>query len=130
MLPKLQQLVRQHGPEALRFIFVGGLATLIHYALYLLLEGRIGINPAYTIGYGVSLAFNYVLSNYFTFRTKPSLLQSFGFCLCHAINYGLSIGLLNLYVSLGVPDLVAPVFVFAVAIPVNFLMVRHVLKRW
>lgn len=130
MFSKLQQLARRHGPEAFRFILVGGVATLIHYGIYLFLEGWMGINLAYSVGYAVSLAFNYILSNYFTFKTRPSLRKSVGFIASHAINYGLSIGLLNIYVYLGVPDRLAPLFVFAVVIPINFLLVRHVLKHW
>ncbi len=130
MWSRIQQLARKHGPEAVRFLIVGLLATAIHYGIYLLLEGWLGINLAYSIGYAVSLAFNYILSNYFTFKTQPSLAKSAGFCASHAVNYGLHIGLLNLYVYLGIPVKIAPVFVFAVAIPVNYVLVRHVLKRW
>lgn len=130
MCPRIRQLVQKHGPEASRFVIVGLLATAIHYGIYLLLERGLGINRAYSIGYAVSLAFNYILSNYFTFKTQPSLAKSVGFCASHAVNYGLHIGLLNLFVFYGVPEKIAPAFVFMIAIPVNYVLVRHVLKRW
>lgn len=130
MWPKIRQLVQKHGPEAVRFVIVGLIATAIHYGIYLLLEGWLGINLAYSIGYAVSLAFNFILSNYFTFKTQPSLAKSAGFCASHAVNYGLHIALLNLFVYCGVPEKIAPIFVFMVAIPVNYVLVRHVLKRW
>ena len=37
----------------------------------------------------------------------------------------LSVGLLNLYVRLGVSEYVAPLLVWPVAVPINYLMVRY-----
>src|SRR5690554_840079 len=108
--------------EALRFILVGVLATIIHYAIYYFLLAFIDLNIAYTIGYILSFIANFFMSNYFTFKTKPTFIKSIGFGLSHLINYFLHIILLNTFVSLvGLREEIAPVFVFAIAIPVNFL---------
>lgn len=47
----------------------------------------------------------------------------------HAVNYGLHMVLLNVFLALGLPEVWAPAPVFAIAIPVNFLLVRFVFKR-
>lgn len=111
-----------------RFAVVGGIATLLHYAVYWLLLDRMAAGVAYTAGYVVSLVLNYMLSSRFTFRSRASLRNGIGFCAAHAVNYLLHISLLSLYLWLGVPERIAPVPVYAVAIPVNFLLVRFVFK--
>lgn len=115
--------------QFLRFVLVGGTATVIHYTIYLAL-GKIGVllNIAYTIGYFSSFIFNFYASNYFTFKAKPSARGGIRFMGAHIVNYLLQIVLLNLYLRIGVPQVVAPVGVFAIAIPINFILVRIALK--
>jgi putative flippase GtrA len=47
----------------------------------------------------------------------------------HAVNYLLHMVLLNLFLWLGMSNELAPLPVFAIAIPVNFLLVRFVFKH-
>lgn len=115
--------------EAFRFGVVGAVATAVHYAAYWLLMDAIGVNVAYTLGYVMSFLLNFWLTARFTFRTKPSWRKLAGMSGAHAVNWLLHIVLLNLFLSFGVPRGVAPVPVFAVAIPVNFLLVRFVFKH-
>ncbi len=114
--------------EFLRFAVVGALATALHYGLYLLLQRLAGANAAYTLGYAVSLAANFYLTARFTFRRRLSWSRAFGFGGAHLSNYLLHIVLFNLFLWLGLPPKWAPVPVFAIAIPVNFLLVRFVFK--
>jgi putative flippase GtrA len=115
--------------QFLRFVVVGVIATAIHYGLYYILQKRINVNIAYTVGYAVSFLCNFYLTSYFTFKVKPSFVRLFGLGGAHAINYGLHIALLNLFLYLGVGKVLAPIPVFAIAIPVNFLLVRFVFKN-
>lgn len=117
------------GSEFVRFAAVGVIATAVHYGLYLLLKLFVGVNMAYTIGYLVSLGCNFVLTAKFTFRTGVSALRGTGFVLSHAVNYCLHILLLNLFLKLGVPSGIAPVPVYCIAVPVNFLLVRTVFRK-
>ena len=112
-----------------RFVLVGILATGIHYGLYLALRAALPLNVAYTAGYVVSLVANFYLTALFTFGRRPSWGKAVGFGGAHAVNYGLHILLLNLFLLLGVPAALAPVPVFAVAVPVNFLLLRFVFRR-
>ena len=115
--------------EVIRFCIVGGLATVVHYAIYLMLQLWIWTWLAYTIGYALSFLMNYVLTNYFTFKTKPSVKNGVGFIVSHAINYGLHIGLLELFFWLNVPNVWAPIPVYCIVIPVNFVLVRFVFTQ-
>ena len=116
-------------PEFIRFVMVGILATALHYGLYFILQSFINVNVAYTLGYIISFIANFYLTSYFTFGRKPSWRKAFGFGGAHLVNYLLHMGLLNLFLWLGLSKPYAPIPVFAIAIPVNFLLVRFVFKR-
>ena len=108
---------------------VGVLATALHYGIYFLLQRFINVNISYTLGYALSFIANFYLTAYFTFGKKPSWSKAFGFGGAHLFNYLLHIGLLNTFLWLGLSKTLAPIPVFAIAIPVNFLLVRFVFKR-
>lgn len=116
--------------QPIRFALVGGLATAIHYGVYLLLQLWMWAGVAYTIGYVVSFVFNYMLTNYFTFKTRPNTKNGVGFVISHGINYGLHIGLLELFLWLGLSNEWAPIPVFCIVIPVNFFILRYVFTKF
>lgn len=111
--------------EIIRFILVGFLATAIHYIIYYVLLNMLGHNISYTIGYVVSFIFNFILSSLFTFRVKPSLQRLTGFGMSHLINYFIGMGLLNAMIFFGVSVTLAPLPVFVMQVPINFLLVRY-----
>ena len=114
--------------EAIRFCIVGVLATIVHYGIYLLLKGVINVSVTYTIGYVISFIGNFVLTNVYTFKTQATAKKGIGFVICHVINYLLHIGLLNVFIWMGVPSSLAPIPVYCIVVPVNFLLVRKVVK--
>lgn len=124
------QLRRDTFLEMVRFGIVGVVATALHYGVYWLLHGVMNVSVAYTIGYVVSFVANYLLSARFTFRKKRSVKNGIGFAFAHAFNYLLQITLLNLFIWLGVSAVLAPVPVYCVAIPTNFLIVRFVFRKF
>ena len=115
--------------EFLRFGIVGVAATAIHYAVYYLLQKVMPAGVAYTAGYAVSFAANFALTTLFTFRTKASLGKGLGFGLAHLCNWLLQMGLLWAVLALGISRTLAPLPVYCIAVPVNFLMVRFVFKK-
>uniref|UniRef100_A0AB33JB31 GtrA family protein n=3 Tax=unclassified Prevotella TaxID=2638335 RepID=A0AB33JB31_9BACT len=119
---------KQFG-EIIRFGIVGGVATLLQYGIYLLLIKQMGHNPAMTVGYVLSFIFNYLASTYFTFRVKASAKRGAGFALSHVVNYLLQMATLNFFLWVGIPKTLAPIPMFCVCVPVNFLLVRYFLKR-
>lgn len=125
----MRHLIARYKSEIIRFILTGGLAAAIHYGIYLLLDLWMNVNLAYTLGYLISFIVNYYLSNYFTFQTRPNVKNGLRFITVHLINYCLQMLLLNLFLWMGVPPSFAPIFVFGIAVPVNFMLVRHALKK-
>lgn len=115
--------------QILRFGIVGVLATAIQYVVYIMLYASIGTNIAYTVGYGVSLVFNFVLSNYFTFKTNPSKEGGIKFGLAHGFNYLLQMALLNIFIYMNISENIAPFIVYSISIPLNYLLVKKALNR-
>ena len=120
--------VRTKLVEFIRFVIVGIIATGVHYGIYYLLMTYINYNISYSIGYLIALILNFYLSAYFTFKEKPTWGKMIGMAGAHGVNYFLHIILLNLFLFLGLSKKIAPFPVFAIAVPINFLLVRFVFK--
>ncbi|MBP3768182.1 MAG: GtrA family protein [Prevotella sp.] len=115
--------------ELIRFGMVGVTATLIQYAVYYVLLPYMDERVALTIGYVISFCCNYVMTTHFTFRVKASPRNAGGFALSHGINWSLQVSSLTFFIWMGVPKEWAPIPMYMVCVPVNFLMVRFFVKR-
>ena len=115
--------------EIIRFGIVGLIATGIHYGVYLCCILIFPVNLAYPIGWLVSLGCNFYLSARFTFRQHMSISRAGGFIGSHIVNYLLHIALFNLFLLIGINQVYAPLLVFCIAIPINFLLVRFVFTK-
>lgn len=124
----MKQPGKQTLGEMLRFVIVGVIATALHYGIYLVLQLKINASVSYAIGYILSFLCNYYLSARFTFKSKTTVKNGIGFCFAHGFNFVLHLALLNLFLWLGLRNELAPLPVFCIAVPVNFLMVRFVFK--
>lgn len=124
----IKSFLKKH--EIVRFMFVGGGAAAIHYGLYIFLLSisKEQYNLSYIISFTISLVCNFYGSNYFTFNTKPTLKRAIKFGLSHGINFFNHLLLLNLFVWMGVDVKFAPILVFTIAFPINFILVRYSLK--
>lgn len=114
--------------EIIRFCLVGTLATGIHYGIYLLLNQFVLVWLAYSIGYAISFVFNFYMTSVFTFREKATVRKGIGFVFSHLVNYLLHIFFLSLFIWVGVQENYAPILVYLIVIPINFLLVRFMFK--
>lgn len=153
--------MQKMGGQFARFFTVGVTARLVHLAVYIALnhlfrlgeDDRFALTLTYSVGYAVSFIGNYILSLKWTFRTGGSGKRGLGFAFSHAVNYGMHIGLLNLFLYIGVGGLmvrclqaiapwlvemlpilghgedIVPFAVDVIAVPVNFLLVRFFLTH-
>lgn len=116
--------------EFLKFGLVGVVSTITHYAIYYVMLRSVNTSIAFSIGYGLSLILNFILTTYFTFGVKPTALKGMGFTISHLINYLLQLSFLNLFLIWGMTKQLAPIPVFTVCIPINFLLVRFFVKKF
>ena len=122
--------------EFIRFAFVGVIATGIHYGIYLLLvwlndigeEETLYTNIAYSIGYIIAWFCNFYLSAHFTFKSNTSVKRGIGFALSHRLNYLLHLLFLNFFLWIGISETWAPIPVFCIVVPINFVLVRYVFR--
>lgn len=114
--------------EIFRFMIVGVIATIFHYGIYYFLKLFLNYNFSYTIGYFLALILNFYLSSFFTFKEKPTFNMFLGMSLAHGVNYILHMILLNLFIYVGLSKNIAPLPVYAIAVPINFMLVRFVFK--
>ena len=115
--------------EFVKFGIVGLMAMLVHYLCYYILLSILTPNLAFSIGYVVSLVLNFILTSYYTFQVNPTFLKFVRFGLSHAINFVLQLSLLNLFLYLTISDKLAPIPVYLISVPVNFLLVRFAMKN-
>lgn len=115
--------------EVVRFGIVGIVATAIQYGVYYLLLDWLNETLANTIGYLVSFVCNFIMTTYFTFQVKPDKKKAGGFALSHLVNWTLQSIFLNIFLWMGIPKAWAPLPMFAVCVPINFLLVRFFFKH-
>ena len=101
----------------------------VTYTHFVQIVFHLDYNLAYTIGYIISFFFNFLASTFFTFKAEASTKNGIKFAGAHLINYFLHILLLNLFIFINIPSEIAPIFVFPIAIVINFFMVRFALKK-
>lgn len=122
-------MIRDVGPEIIKFAIVGCIAVLVQYSAYIILLRFLEHNYSLAIAYALSLIVNYIMTTSFTYRTHRNAMNGIGFFLCHVINFTLQFVLLNFFVSIGICKELAPIPMFLVCIPTNFLLVRLVMKK-
>lgn len=139
LTPNTSHLTPQLG-EIVRFGIVGGTATLLQYGIYWLLiqfisddaskgDAHLWSTVAMTVGYVISFVFNFFASTRFTFRVKANAKRGAGFLFSHIVNYTLQMLTLNLFMWMGIPKQWAPIPMFCICVPINFILVRFFLKR-
>ncbi len=115
--------------QAIRFCVVGVMAVAIHYAIYLLLKQWMVHVVAFAIGYFISFIANFFMTAKFTFKKDATTKKGVGFLGAHIINFILQTSLLQLFLWLGVNENFAPIPVYCIAVPVNFMLVRFVFRK-
>lgn len=95
MISKIKELFKY---QQIRFLFVGGLNTIVGYGSFaLLLLTGMNYLLANTISYIVGVIHSYIWNRKFTFKSKnKSILEIVKFVLVYVVNY--LIGLLSLYI--------------------------------
>lgn len=115
--------------EIVRFGITGIISTVVTYAVYYICLSFTNPTIAFLIGYFVAFIVNYIMTLTFTFKVKASTKNGVGFIVSNIINFFLCELFLNIFIFLGVAKQWAPIPMYAVCIPINFLLVRFVMKK-
>ena len=123
------RIYKEQLGETVRFVISGSVATLVQYAVYYILMDILTVSGAWTVGYVVSFLCNFLLTTYFTFKVKPDRKKAVGFAFCHLINWAMQVGTLHFFIWAGVAKGLAPLPMYVVCMPVNFILVRFFVKN-
>lgn len=116
--------------EFLRFCINGCLAVCIQYGVYwALLHFGAEKNIAFTTGYIVSFAYNFIATSYWTFHSRPTLKRFTGFAGSHVVNYIVQIVFLNLFCWIGFTENISGLMAMAAAVPINYVILHFVYKK-
>ena len=129
---KLKDLINQNGDkigEILRFGMTGVVSTLATYLFSYIFLNWLNPTMSFTIAYLIAMAINYVMTTSFTFKVKASKKNAAGFVVSNVINYGLCALFLNFFIWIGVSEKFAPIPMYMICIPINFLIVRYIMKK-
>jgi len=115
--------------QALRFVFVGGLNTVVSYGLYILLLSWLGYQLAYAVAYVTGIVFSYFLNAKAVFKVRTSLFKLFLFSLVYVLQLGGGTALMYVLIDrLELPKEFAPLAVLLIMVPISFFLVRTVMR--
>lgn len=130
MLATLRALATRHR-QVLAFIFVGGIATVLHSGtVVLLVEGALATPvPAHIAGFFLANVFSYFANSKLTFKQSPSWQRYRKFLAVSLVSLGLTIGLSTLAEVAGWHYLVGLALVLASGPALSFVLHKTVTFR-
>jgi putative flippase GtrA len=115
--------------EFSRFIFWGGVNTLLGYLVYAFLLLFLQYLVAYSITYTLGIFISYYLNSRFVFKREVGWRKAVQYPLVYVAQYLLGTGALYVLVRvLGVDKLLAPAIVILLTVPVTYLMGRRIIR--
>lgn len=115
--------------EPARFVITGCVVTIVQYGVYWALNDMMTVATAWTLAYMVSFCCNYVLTTRFTFHVKPTRQRAVSFACGHVVNWSLQMALLHFFIYLGIDKSWAPLPMYIVVMPINFIVIRFFVTR-
>ncbi len=125
----------RHLPEkyrsAVRFVCVGAFGTALQYGVYYLFlslferfcpEMSVKVTLAFTLGFGIEMISNYLLTSFYTFRTRPNIKNAGGFLLGRLVNYFIQLGFLHLLIYIGMSEELSGIVAIALAGIINYFV--------
>lgn len=123
--------------SALRFTIVGSSGTLIQYGLYygflLIFEALFPEHElttlAFSLGFLLETIFNYLLTAWYTFSSKPNLKNLSGFLTGRVVNYIIQISLLQLLLWCDLDKEIAGFATIIIAGIINYFIVKLFFRK-
>lgn len=116
--------------QFIRFLFAGGLNTLITYALYIIILNFTSYILAYSLAYGFGIVLSYYFNVYFVFRQKASLISFAKFPLVYLTQYLCCSFILWVLVDIyEFPDWAALIPAIILTIPLTFTLSKFIITH-
>ncbi|MFF5993861.1 GtrA family protein [Lysinibacillus sp. KU-BSD001] len=116
--------------EFFRFLIVGGINTVTTYIIYALFLLFLEYNFAYIISYVSGIIVSFILNGKFVFKVHLTLEKAIKFPLVYVVQYMINFLVLNFLIKqLAIHELIAPVIVIIISIPITFILSKVILKK-
>lgn len=124
--------------SVVRFSIVGAIGTAMQYGIYYVFLALFErycpglhayVTIAFTIGFCVEMVSNYLLTSFYTFRSRPCLKNAGGFLVGRGVNYVVQIGFLHLLILCSMPEEWAGIVAIVLAGIVNYFVLMPFFKK-
>jgi putative flippase GtrA len=131
--PSLKQAVSRYVTkrrEFLLFLLCGGVNTGASYLVYVLGLRVLPYTVAYTVAYAAGIFLSYCLNAKVVFRRRLRLTAALKYPIVYLAQYVVGIALLYALIEFaGVSQLIAPVLVVVLTIPLTFHLSRYIINQ-
>jgi len=115
--------------EHFKFIFFGGVNTVLSYAIYVIFQLFLIYPVAFSLAYIIGIFISYYLNSRFVFKREVSLTKALRYPIVYLVQYLLSVLLLCVLIEIfSLNKLIAPALVILITIPVTFFLSRFIIK--
>ena len=116
----------------IKFCIVGALCTAIDAGVFYAVKDATGYRMAMILGFALSLIVNYLLNIYWSFRSKPSVVNALGILAAHCFNiFVVRMSLMYLFVdTIGLTDSIGYIPTLIISMVTNFFIIRFVANRF
>ncbi len=122
-------LAKLFSAEFIRFVFMGGLNTVLTNVFYMLLLFILPYAVSFTVSYIAGIGLAYYLNSVFVFKKRMEWKKALQFPVVYIVQYLIGLGLMFLLIELaGVNEVLAPWLVVLLTLPITFLMSRFIIK--
>jgi putative flippase GtrA len=116
--------------EFTKFLVVGVINTVLAYAIYIVFNLFLSYTMAYSIAYFSGFISSYFLNSKWVFQTDVSWKKFFTFPLVYIAQFLISIVALRFLVEqLHFSELLSPLIVIAISVPLTFILSRFLLTN-
>jgi putative flippase GtrA len=123
-------LMRFFNNELLRYIFIGGVNTILGYIIYSVFLLIVPYTIAYTTSYVAGIFISYTLTSLFVFHQHLSLRKAIQYPLIYIVQYILSITSLHIFVDLLHFDArFVPLIIIFYTVPVTYVLSRFIITK-
>ena len=121
-----------------RISIVGAIGTAMQYGIYYVFlalferycpDLHAYVTIAFTIGFCVEMVSNYLLTSFYTFRSRPCLKNAGGFLVGRGVTYVVQICFLHLLILCSMPEEWAGIVAIVLAGIVNYFVLMPFFKK-
>ncbi len=124
----MNKLQKSWNKDFVRFLFVGGLNTLLGIIYYNILVQFMSYGYAITVGYILGIITSYLLNSWIVFRESPMWHKLTQFPIVYLIQYLVSLFVTYVGVEyLDINEQMAYIIAIAVTVPITFTISRLII---